>query len=110
MARTFRYYRPHVKTGWHRFNWGIKVPPYPVVHISACEAYVDTEPTLFGDLESIFPVKGDATIFVANVVTTVNSDGTLGVDCYTIVSGNDPLNVCYDLTVFDPPEGGLIDK
>ncbi|MDT3495944.1 hypothetical protein NLU03_32430 [Bacillus toyonensis] len=108
MPRSYRLYKPHVKTGWYHFNWGIKVPEFPVVHCSACEANLDETETLTSRLGAIKPFAGDASIYVGNVIPSVNSDGTLHVDYMLIVNWNEALNVCIDFTVFDPPEDALI--
>ncbi|MGG0237181.1 hypothetical protein [Bacillus rhizoplanae] len=112
MARTFRMYLPQQRSGWKWFNWGIQVGQFlapPVVHISACEARIDPM-SLFGDLSSIIPVTGNAGVYVANVVPSVNPGGTLHVDFFLVVFSENQINVCCDITVFDPPEGGVIAK
>lgn len=109
MALTFRLYLPKRKTGWQSFNLDIgkAIPPHPVVHISACEATID-DMSLGSDLDTIQLVKGDASIYVTNIVASVNSDSTLHVDFHLVVDWTEALNVACDITLFDPPAGGLI--
>ncbi|SMD41315.1 hypothetical protein [Bacillus sp. JKS001846] len=96
MAQTFRLYLPKQKTGWHAFNWDImreKMPSFPVVHISACEARL-YDNSLGTDLQTIELVQGDASIYATSVVPSINSDGTTLVDFLLVVDWDHETKCC----------------
>jgi hypothetical protein len=108
MPRTVRVYWHRQQSGWLNFNWNNAIFPNSVVHISACEGGGVNEGIISGALDAMSTHRGDAVIGVRNVRAHGTPDGTGGVEFFLEVFWGEPLDVVTDITVFDPPEQGVI--
>ncbi|MBS0422524.1 MAG: hypothetical protein JSR66_32755 [Proteobacteria bacterium] len=107
MSRTVRVRWPRVSSGWRNFNWAGVIDAKSVVHISASEA--NPLPGGLGSpLDGISKHRGDATIYVKNVVPHADQGGGGGVEFFVQVDYDHPLDIVTDITVEDPPEQGVI--
>ncbi|WP_144466561.1 hypothetical protein [Bacillus nitratireducens] len=104
MANTLRVYYANQKSGWQYINWGNQIDPFPVVHLCAREAWLDETQT--DPLDRIKLYKGEAGIYIKNVLPSRNSDGTLRVDFYLQIDWTEALNVCVDFTVVESAKEG----
>jgi len=107
MARTIRVFWPQRVSGWVNFNWGGVIDQQSVIHIAASEGTMDQQ-SLFGPLNAIERMSGEAVIGVRNVRPHGDDGGGGGVEFYLEVGWGSPLNVVTDITVFELPEQAVV--
>ena len=108
-ARTIRVFWRSASTGWFNFNWNGVITPQSVVHVSACECFIDPG-SLFG-AEGVTRTRGDAPIWVKNVRPHGPNPGdtiTGGVEFFLQIDWGTPLSIATDITVFGEPEQKII--
>jgi len=106
MSRTIRVFWPQSGSGWKNFNWGGVIDQNSVVHISACEGRLDSN-SIFGPLNAISRVRGDAQIYVKNIHPHADQGGGGGVEFF-LENESAPRDIVTDIIVEDPPEQGAV--